>query len=104
MTGQPAGGTRQGAPTPATLDELNAAIDTQLELVDDIKGPYLDLCAQHHSEVSAYGDSWPGAQLQIAAAAAALTAAQHALWDLIDERNTRYPFHGPIYIPAEEPF
>ena len=86
--------------------ELDAAIADQFEIVADAREVWLDLLAQHRSETAAYGDSWPGACHDIARAQAARQHAEHRLWDLLTERDTRFPFHGPIYTPtdSEEPF
>ena len=99
------GDTINGVPT---LGAITTAIDAQLELVADLSTSYVETAAEHHNEVALYGDSWPGAAIQIRQLSETLHDAQHTLWDLLTTRDALYPFIGPIYTAhdthEEEPF
>jgi hypothetical protein len=71
------------------IDQLSEALGFAYEQQGEIE-------AQHRSETAQFGDSWPGAQLQIASGRRTLRRMEAQLEDLL----LRYPICGPT-LPSE---
>lgn len=91
------------------MDELLALIERINILSDEVGNAWEmvgDLVAQHHSEVAMFGDSWPGAQLEVWNAESSLRSSEQELADMFSDLDSTFPVFGPpaVYIEIYEPF
>ena len=74
-----------------TLEELLAR---EAELSEDLGGAedcYYDTMAEHKGEVARFGDSWPGAQLQLQQMSRGIDAMEASLKMVRRELDERFP-------------
>lgn len=93
-----------------TLITLNIAIDEAGEDLYYAEEAYGETQAQHLSETSLYGDSWPGARQDLARMKAGIARLEARWASLVADRDARFPVAGPPAPPVvidpsdEEPF
>lgn len=75
------------------IARIAARVDYLAEHIGYAWESYSETVAQHRSETALYGDSWPGAQLEIASIKRTLEADEAEYTQL----NAEYPVYGPGY-------
>lgn len=82
------------------LHVLDGLIEDACDEVDARSEVLAETVTQHRSETALYGDSWPGAQPQIARMHRALSLAEARLHGLQATRDRLFPVQGPEVPPA----
>ena len=86
-----------------TLEELLAAEADYLEAIDGGEECYWDTMAEHKGEVARFGDSWPGAQVQLAQMLRGIEASKTCLAMVRRELDERFPMVDEPSIECRAP-
>lgn len=94
---------------PTTIDEARPEYELLTRHIDEGWLALSETEAEHRNETALFGDSWPGAQLDIARSREALTASErriHELEQAFPELKDPEPFTEPTIDTdtSEEPF